>query len=189
MSNKMTTLTVSVVLAREPTEHEWQDFRWRPAEILIGSLDMAAGTVISETNEQVRFFGGCFEIELHRKETAGYLVNLANEPPVVYVVLRDSDDDLDDDEGPKGDAGENGMAYRVASVTVTPFEAQDYLDTGEDIVEPLPMPAPLVAWLERFVKEHHVEEAFIKRRRDRLDLKEEKFGQEPLEALRRRLKH
>jgi hypothetical protein len=50
------------------------------------------------------------------------------------------------------------------------------------------MVAPLHAWLEEFVAAHHVEEKFIKRRRDRVDLTEEKFGQEPIEMIRRRQK-
>ena len=62
------------------------------------------------------------------------------------------------------------------------------LETGEHIVEPLPMPQPLVAWLENFIATHHEEETFIKRQRDKLDLENEKFGQEPLEVIRERQK-
>jgi hypothetical protein len=71
---------------------------------------------------------------------------------------------------------------------VSPFEAQDFLDTGEDVVEAIEMVAPLRAWLEDFVAAHHVEEKFIKRQRDRVDIKQEKFGQEPIEMIRRRQK-
>ena len=50
-------------------------------------------------------------------------------------------------------------------VTVCPFEAQDYLDSGEDLVEPVAMPAPLVALVQRFVDEHHVDQPLYKRQR------------------------
>lgn len=178
-TDRTTSLTVGVVIAREATDHPWQDFRWRPIDLLIGQPELAVGDVIAETEQQTQFYGGSFEIELHRKETSGYLVNLENDPPVIYVVMREADDDDPDD----------ALPYHVETVTVTPFEAQDFLDTGEDLVEPLAMPEPLVAWLERFVALHHEEETFIKRKRDKLDIRSEKFGQEPIEAVRRRQRH
>ena len=57
----------------------------------------------------------------------------------------------------------------VFAVTASAFEAQDYLDTSEDIVEAVPMPPSLIAWLSDFVGRHHKEEKFVKRRRDRVD--------------------
>jgi len=173
---RTTSLTVGVVIAREAIDHPWQDFRWRPIDLLIGRTELSVGDVIAETEQQTQFFGGSFTIELHRKETSGYLVNLENEPPVVYIVLREVEDD--DPDGT--------LPVVVETVTVTPFEAQDFLDSGEDIVEPLTMPEPLVAWLQRFVATHHEEEPFIKRKRDKLDIRNEKFGQEPVEHIRRR---
>jgi hypothetical protein len=171
-----TSLTVSVVIAREVIDHPWQEFRWRPVEILIGQPAFDVGETISETERQATFFAGSFPVELHRKETPAYLVNLANETPVVYIVLSEADDD--DDDAP--------LPMRVEMVTVSPFEAQDFLDSGEEIVEPLAMPEPLAAWLERFVATHHEEEVFIKRKRDKVDVLAEKFGQEPIDQVRRR---
>ena len=52
-------------------------------------------------------------------------------------------------------------------VTASPFEGQDYADNGTDLVEKVPMPAGLIAWIRDFALEHHVDEDFIKRRRDR----------------------
>ena len=176
---RTTSLTVGVVIAREATDHPWQDFRWRPIDILIGQSDLDVGAVINETEAQTQYYGGTFSIELHRKETSAYLVNLENDPPVVYIVLREAEDDDDDD----------ALPVLVETITVSPFESQDYLDSGEDIVEPLTMPEPLIAWIERFVATHHEEETFIKRKRDKLDIRNEKFGQEPIEAIRRRQRH
>ena len=175
-TDRSTSLTVGVVTAREPIDNPWQDFRWRPIELLIGTPDLSVGEVIAETEQQTQFYGGSFPVELHRKETSGYVVNLENDPPVVYVVLREAEDDDADD----------ALPVIVEMVTVTPFEAQDFLDSGEDMVEPLTMPEPLVAWLERFVAIHHEEETFIKRKRDKLDIRNEKFGQEPIDVIRQR---
>lgn len=175
-TERSTSLTVGVVIAREPIDHPWQDFRWSPVELLIGKPQLDIGTLINETDRQIQYYGGTFTIELHRKETSAYLVNLENDPPVVYIVLREAEDE--DDEVP--------FSVLVETLTVSPFEAQDYLDSGEDIVEPITMPEPLIAWIERFVARHHEEEIFIKRKRDKLDIRDEKFGQEPIDAIRRR---
>ena len=69
---------------------------------------------------------------------------------------------------------------------MSPFEAQDFLDTGEEIVEAITMIDPLIAWVERFVENHHKEEKFIKRQRDSIRLDVERFGQEPLVITRQR---
>jgi hypothetical protein len=59
--------------------------------------------------------------------------------------------------------------YEVVLVTASPFEAQDYADNGDDIVEKVPMPEGLVALVRDFVEAHHQEEVFQKRRRDKRD--------------------
>lgn len=169
---------VGVVLARETIDNPWQDYRWRPLEVLIGVSDLEAGAIVKEGDGFVHYFAGTFPIELHRKDTPAYVVNLENTPPAVYVVACEADDD----------DGETGLPYEIRLVTVSPFEAQDFLDTGEDVVEAIEMAPPLQVWLEDFVAAHHVEEKFIKRQRDRVDLAQEKFGQEPIELIRRRQK-
>ncbi len=56
----------------------------------------------------------------------------------------------------------------LVGVTASPYEAQDHADTGEEIVEPVAMPPGLIAWVREFVERHHVDEAFVKRKRDRV---------------------
>ena len=82
------------------------------------------------------------------------MVNLADHPPSVYVVIRNE---------PDGD-----MPLRVAHVTASPYEAQDYNDSGEELVEKVAMPPGLVAWVQDFTDTHHEEEVFVKRHRDRI---------------------
>jgi hypothetical protein len=66
----------------------------------------------------------------------------------------------------------------MVMVTASPYEGQDYADNGEDLVEKVPMPEGLIAWVRDYALQHHHEEAFIKRKRDkkRVDLKEEGKG-------------
>ena len=57
--------------------------------------------------------------------------------------------------------------YAPFLVTACPYEAQDYLDSGDDLVEPVVMPAAVVAFVQGFIDRHHVDEPFHKRKRKR----------------------
>ena len=52
-------------------------------------------------------------------------------------------------------------------VTASPYDAQDYADNGEDLVEAIPMPEGVKAWVSEFIKLHHEDEVFIKRKRSK----------------------
>ena len=55
----------------------------------------------------------------------------------------------------------------LPSVTADPAEGEAMTETGEQIVESVPMPKPMQDAIAAFVAEHHVEQAFVKRKRDR----------------------
>jgi hypothetical protein len=101
---------------------------------------------------------------VHRAETESYLVALSTDPPSVYVVLRATDDP------------EAERDVEVFAVTASAYEAQDFDDSGEEIVEAVAMPPSLIAWLSDFVGRHHKQEKFFKRRRDRVDLEKSEDG-------------
>ena len=88
---------------------------------------------------------------------------LCAEVPCVYVVMR---------------PGAAEAPFELELATVSPYEAQDYTDSGEEIVEKVPMPAMLRSWVEDFVSVHHEEEVFVKRKRDkkRIDLVQDGIG-------------
>ena len=66
----------------------------------------------------------------------------------------------------------------VILVAASPYEAQDYTDSGEEIVEKVAMPEGLLAWVQDFVATFHEDEVFIKRKRDkkRIDLTQDGIG-------------
>jgi hypothetical protein len=76
------------------------------------------------------------------------------------------------------DSVEGDCPLEVLLVTASPYEAQDYADNGEDLVEKVPMPAGLIAWVRDFAKLHYQDEPFKKRRRDRVktDASEDGIG-------------
>jgi hypothetical protein len=90
-------------------------------------------------------------IDLHRTETANYLDNLQSGNPQLWVVLR-----------PTGSV----PPYEVIAVTADPAEGEAFTEAGNDLVETVPMPGPIVRTLEAFIAEHHVERPFFKRQRD-----------------------
>lgn len=141
---------LGIVLERCESRHPWQDHFWRAGALLPEGGPAGEWRLLGEGPGWRRFYAGALPLELYSGETAGYRENLLSHQPVVYVVLRRS-------EG----------AHEIAPllVTVCPLEAQGYNDSGDDIVEALPMPPAVEAWVHRFVDLHHVEKPFVKRKR------------------------
>jgi len=150
-------LPVGVVIRKQPGVTRWAKWVWRPVAVLPGT-GPADWRELRREGEAVEYHAATCTLEVHRAETEAYLVALSNDPPSVYVVLRSSEDPAAEHE------------VEVFTVTASAFEAQDYLDSGEEIVEPVPIPPSLIAWLSDFVGRHHKEEKFVKRRRDRIDV-------------------
>ena len=166
-------IQVGVVIAREDIDSEWEDHIWRPVGVLPGARAMDDWTELRRGEGWVHYYARTIALELHRKETESYKYNLEGREPVLFVILND------DDEGE--------FPYDVHLVTASPYEAADYLDSGEQIVEPVEMPEPVFAFVSQFVDEHHAEEKFKKRKRSEVNVEEHKFGQEPIFELRKRM--
>lgn len=157
---------VGVVVERRPAASRWADWIWRPTEVLDGAARVEPWTVIGEEGEVRRYFAGATELVIHRKETEAYKVNLAADP-VLYVVLREVD--------------EGSAPFSLHEVTASPYDAQDETDSGDGIVERVPMPGPIATWIADFCRAHPEEEPFRKRRRDKAKV-EEMFSKEPIFA-------
>lgn len=155
MSERMISMPVGVVVRRTPGVTKWANWAWRAVAILPGAAP-ADWHEMRREGDAVEFHAGTVEVELWRTDTEAYLVALSNDPPSAYVILRESEDP---------DAPHD---LELVGVTFSPYEAQDFADTGEEIVEPVPMPSGLIAWIQDFVDRHHVDEEFVKRRRDRV---------------------
>jgi hypothetical protein len=147
-------MTVGIVLEHRRIDHPWQADRWKVVDVLPGRPAAEPWTILAEGDGWRRCYAGAVELELFRGETASYRDNLASSRPAIYVVLRRTRDGL-------------GIAVREA--TVDPGEIEAHSDAGDDLIEALPLPPPIAAWMEDFVARHHVERPFYKRRRDRAD--------------------
>ena len=163
MSERMISMPVGVVVRRTPGVTRWAKWAWRAVAVLPGAAP-AEWRELRRDGEAVEFHAGTLDMELWRTDTEAYLVALSNDPPSVYVVLRPAED------------AEAEHEMDLIAVTASPYEAQDYADTGEEVVEPVPMPPGLIAWIQDFVERHHVEEEFVKRRRDRVRIDKTQDG-------------
>lgn len=145
---------VGVVVERRPGVTPWADFAWSAREVLVDVPAAAPWSVLREDGGRTLFFAGAAEVALHPTDTDNYIHALQQDPPRIWVVLRPV---------------EAAPGFALQAVTVDAGEAELYADSGNDLLEALPMPAGLRLLLERFVAEHHRERAFHKRRRDRAD--------------------
>jgi len=171
--DKELVLHLGVIVEKRAVDHPWLDESWKPVAVIDGTPEeFAAYTpwqIVRTEEKATQYFAGAASIVLHRKETEAYQHNLMSKPPAVFVVLRDTDDEPD-----------NPAPFAVAHVTVSPYEAQDFLDSGEDIIERVTMPERIMAVLTAFIEFHHQDEPFRKRKRDRVRVEDEKFGKEPI---------
>ena len=147
------TMPVGIVVERRDSDHPWQDHYWLPVAVIPGAklADPAAPwRVLDEGEGWVRYHAGTLEVDMYRSDTEAYRTNLTNDPPVVYVVLREDD--------------ESEHEFVPFDATVSAYEAQDFADAGENLVEGVPMPDVMIAWVQAFIDSHHVDEPFVKRK-------------------------
>ncbi|HEY6832436.1 MAG TPA: DUF3305 domain-containing protein [Pseudolabrys sp.] len=147
-------IPVGVLVERSKSASQWVDFLWRPVGVLTGVPETPEWTKLSDDSERAQFYAGAANIELHRSETANYRDNLASGEPHLWVVLR---------------VREADPPYALFTVTADPAEGEGMTEAGNDLVEAVPMPVPIQEVVAGFVAEHHVERAFVKRKRDRAD--------------------
>lgn len=158
-------LRVGVVVRRTPGVTQWVKDIWTPIGVIPGAPDENWKVMVKD-GEIVDYHAGTVTMELFRADVEAYLVSLNMKRPSVWVVM-------DRDETEQSLSG-----WFVSAVTASAYEAQDSLDSGESIVEAVPIPESLAAWIQEFVDQHYIEEPFKKRRRDkqRVDLIEEGKG-------------
>lgn len=165
-------MPLGIVVEKRRIQNRWASHMWCPVAVLPGAAETDEWRLLKQEDGVETFQIATLPLRLYRKETEAYMANLANEPPAIYVVLRDD-----------SDADPDAPEIRAVRATASPYEAQDYLDTGEDIVEAVPMPPGLIAWVREYTERHHVDVAFKKRKRKPATEGEAQFGKrlDPIE--------
>jgi hypothetical protein len=147
-------MSVGVVVERRKSTSAWIDYNWHPVAVLPGQPQAEPWSLLAAAADAVTFYAGAADLALYRTETGQYRDNLASGAPSLWVALR-----------PTG--GE--PPFRVVAVTADPAEGESFTQAGDDLVGAVPMPAAVRDMLESFIAEHHVEQPFFKRERDRAD--------------------
>ena len=148
------TSRIGIVVERKDSANPWAEASWRPVEALIGASEDLCWKILDQGEGWGRYFAGSLEIELFKGETEGYKMNLSQPTPAVYIVLRPGEDDDEPDVVP-------------FLATLSPYEAEDYTESGEMIVDAVAMPESLIAWAGVFVEAFHVDQPFKKRKQKR----------------------
>ena len=174
-----TSIHFSLIFERYASSHPWLDWEWKISGFMpVADADVGREPrLLERSNLLNRWLGEPSRIDLHRSDIEAYVYNLTSPQPSVYAVAQEREGSIAD-----------GLVWRTHLVTLSSYEAEEYM-AGEDgvLIGKLPMPDDVREWLEAFVAIHYVDEPFRKRRRDRLDVEEHKFGQESLLELRRRM--
>jgi len=130
------TVRVAVIMERRALASRWQTAHWAPVEV-VPDTGGTAPRLLMEDNERARWLHPGFPVELHRDQADGYYLNLTCATPYVFVMWRMAD----------------GAAV-PQTVTVSYQEAGAMMDGGEQ-VDGVPMPAPLLAWVDEFTRAHY----------------------------------
>jgi Protein of unknown function (DUF3305) len=152
MSTALKTMSVGIIVERRKASSQWIDYVWRP--VAAGGVPQTPPwTVLTQDGDVTTFYAGAAEIEFFRSATEHYRDNLAGDQSL-WVILRPTESD---------------PPYALLAVTVDPSEGEGYAATGTDLVDFVPLPDSVRAAMIDFVAEHHVEQPFFKRKRDRAD--------------------
>ena len=172
-AKRVETVPLCVILARRDAHSPWTDYIWEPVSVVLDAPAGVHGKICREGDGWTQFFMECDPLELHRKDAPAYRECLAEgENASLWVILQEDDDP------------ESDLPFSVQLVTASPFEAQDYLDSGELLVETVPMPQLLRAFIADYVENCPPEEKFIKRKQKKKFDDSYTFGQQSLHEIR-----
>lgn len=164
--DKTATMPVGIVVERRESKSRWVDAVWKPVSVFTGAPAEADWRELRSGDGWAWYHAATVELELHRTDAESYKYNLSTRSPSVFVVM-------------EPDTGE--FPWRIALATVSAYEGESYLTSDEAIVEAVPMPEDVAAWMHEFAEAHFSPEPFRKRKRDRPKAMEEaKFGKEPI---------
>lgn len=147
-----TTRMIGVVVARRKAISEWASdpVIVAPHAVLPEPPDLEPGAALGTVAGAELVYLGPSELTIWRGETGHYRDNLATGTPKIWVAL-----------------SREGEDWRVHLTTANPYEGESLADSPGLVLEAAPMPADIALDLAIFIERHHVEERFVKRKRDK----------------------
>jgi len=165
MQQRCISMPLGIVIRKSPGVTRWAKWVWKAVAVLPGA-GPANWHEMRRDGEVVEYHAATVPLQLFRTDTEAYLTAISTRSPSIYVVMRETNDP---------DAAQD---IEVLLATASPYDAQDYADSGEEIIELVPMPESLINWIKTYITAHYQPEEFIKRRRDksRIDQVEDGVG-------------
>jgi hypothetical protein len=145
---------VGVVVERRKATSPWVEFLWRSIAVLDGIPDAQPWTPLDIAPDATTFFAGTSDIELYRAAADNYRFNLLSGAASLWVAL---------------DATDGDPPYKITTVTADPAEGESLTESGQGIVDAVPMTDAIRDVMTAFVAQHYVEHPFKKRQRNRAD--------------------
>jgi hypothetical protein len=143
---------VAVIMQRVPLANRWVDERWEAIAVELAEESSGEPVRIEGAGIGARWRCPGLFVELHPVEAEGYFLNVSAEEPKLFVLWRMTE------------TGEEPAARPIV-VSLSYSEAARFLDAGEQ-VDAVPVPAPLLAEMERFVLTHYKGEPRKKAKRN-----------------------
>lgn len=181
--NKHILIAVKIIFEKKLLKNKWQSHEWEIHDLVL--MDMKSGDGYPpinnveilplrhfekdrKKNNLENYFFAEASIDLHRAEAEAYAENLQSSDPAIYIVLREGfyDDEIEES------FEDSDIDVHLAEVSLSPYNIQDYEDSGEDIIKKVPLDGPISELLEKFVEQHFKPEEFIKRKRDKAKIDE-----------------
>jgi hypothetical protein len=158
-------MPLGVVVRKTPGVTRWQKWSWKVVAVLPGA-GPADWRELRREGDAVEYHAATLTLTLYSSDTQAYLVALSAKTPGLYVIMSEETDP------------QSEMPWRPDLLTASAYEGQGYAESGGRLVELVPMPLGVIGWVRDFVSQHHVEDPFIKRKRDRkrVDLVEDGKG-------------
>jgi hypothetical protein len=157
-------MPVGIIVQKRRINHPWQEWTWEPVGVLPWAEEGVRWRLLTEEPDRIRYHAATMTVHLYRSDTEAYVANLDTGAPAIYVGISE------------GDPAAGEWEFEPSFVSLSPYEAQDRTDSAEELIERLEVPPAMLEWLEAFVAKHHEEEAFVKRRRDRIDVEQVEDG-------------
>ncbi|WP_417667011.1 DUF3305 domain-containing protein [Roseibium sp.] len=160
------TRQLGVVLEKRKSTHRWGGDIWMPIAVLVDPPQTDGWQEIEAGEGRTLFHYGPVPLTLHRKLGEAYDANIETENPALWVMLDDADTEP--------------VPFKMRGITVDPYEAMGVLDSGEGLVERMPVPADVLHWMVDYLKQMPTPEKFKKRKRVNHKAEEQKFGKTPI---------
>jgi len=74
--DRVLSITLGVVIARDRIDHPWQEHAWRPVSVFLNAPEASEWRELRREEKSVHYHAATMALELHAKETIGYRANL-----------------------------------------------------------------------------------------------------------------